>query len=310
MPDIAISIIVGITDLPLPAFLFLDPKLPLLKHVEIIIINQTNNNLEEAVDYPNSVIVNTSYPIGASKARNLGGKLATGGYLWFLDSDCDLIELTLGKIHEYISTQPWCDLVLLERSYSGILYKPNLYKPNFFGTYVSCNTAEVDALRYATEWNFLIKREVFRAFNGFPEIGTGSSHPAQSGECYALMCMLLAKNISVEFIERAIVNHPSYTKHKPLLKTLGYYYGTGYSICRYCWHLTPRSIIHEHLRNVIGCLYLVIRPKHEMLVPTATYKYSSLLIAPTRIALLTARFIGSLHGILSAILHARVDLPM
>jgi glycosyltransferase involved in cell wall biosynthesis len=102
---------------------------------------------------------------GPAAARNLGARLATGIYLFFVDADCELHPDALGRAARQFEAEP--DLAALFGSYDDSPAAPNFiaqYK-NLFHHYVHRHSAP----EASTFWTGCgaIKRSVFLALGGF-----------------------------------------------------------------------------------------------------------------------------------------------
>ena len=63
---------------------------------EIIVVD--NSSCDGSCE---AIIVESNTNLGFGKANNLGAKYANGEFLFFLNSDCLLIENTIKKMHDY-----------------------------------------------------------------------------------------------------------------------------------------------------------------------------------------------------------------
>lgn len=288
-----LSIVIGITEASQYISLLQDASIHLSQCVELIIVDQVPTRHSHRIDSPFSRVLFIGRAVGASKARNIGASNASGLYVWFVDSDCTFGAGSFSTLVAFISKNSHLDLLIFNRVYSRECSK------ELYGMHASSSgcLSPSEMLRSVTEWNFAVKKSLFLGVGGFPLIGTGSTHPAQSGECYAFICKIVSRNPLCAKVEDVRVIHPHYAARKPFFKTLGYYYGAGYAVCRYSPLLNGRAALVQLSRNLAGIAYVLFRSSSDMLLPESLPLFSlPILIRPL---LLLARFLGSLHGLLA-----------
>jgi glycosyltransferase involved in cell wall biosynthesis len=195
------------------------------KEVEMIIINQTQTCVENFVSKHVSIdykIINIQDILSASFARNLGEESCTGEYVYFADDDCSFFNITnkdIGHFVDFINSHEY-DVYVFPR---GEIIDANfIIKNKIFPVFINCYNFPI----YTIEWNVVIKRSLFRQFNGFKDIGTGSNHAAQSGEMFELFSNFFDKKIHL--YKDIKVGHPSLIISNRV-KFLRYEYGASYA---------------------------------------------------------------------------------
>lgn len=287
----SLSIVIGITEASQYISLLHDASMYLSRCVELVVVDQVTTHHSHRIDSPYSRVLFCGRPIGASKARNIGACNASGLYVWFVDSDCTFGAGSFSTIVAFISKNSHLDLLIFDRVYSRECSSELYCKPASSSGCLSPG----ELLHSVTEWNFAVKKSLFLNVKGFPLIGTGSTHPAQSGECYGLICKILSVNPLCAKVDDVRVVHPHYAARKPFFKALGYYYGAGYAVCRYSPLLKGQAALVQLSRNLAGTAYVLFRPLSDMLLPELLPLFNlPILIRPL---LLLARFAGSLHGL-------------
>ena len=71
--------------------------------IEIIVVadGDTDGSRNLAEKFTTKILIN-DIPNGPAKARNLGSKIATGDFIFFMDADVTINENTIPKIREYL----------------------------------------------------------------------------------------------------------------------------------------------------------------------------------------------------------------
>lgn len=194
---------------------------------EIIVVGQDRHRLVK----PPARHVETSHPVSAARARNLGAALARGDHLLFIDSDCiaapDLVERIVARLHEG-------DIVVC----GGVVIETGEYWSDcdnllVFADYLA--TAPAGERVWAPSLNLCIRRSVFWRIGGFDE-----RFPGAAGEDTDLSLRLRASGIRIAFEPRARVTH----HHR---------------------RATPRAV-WEHLR-AFGRVQATIWRRHARLMP-------------------------------------------
>jgi hypothetical protein len=86
------------------------------------------------------------------------------------------------------------------------------------------------AVCYLTEWSFCIRKSIFERIGGFPPVGIGSEHRAQSGEAFVIFCNFRLISDKVMYFDDVKISHPPYHSIKNVQLCFDYAYGSGYSI--------------------------------------------------------------------------------
>lgn len=179
----------------------------------VIVVNQTGSEFYLPTFL--SVIFVPTIKISAASARNLGASNASAEYILFLDDDAWLDQYNEHQLRAALYEHT--DLISLKRwdVKSNFHKRPNIYNiPYFF-----------------IEWNIIVNRLLFKHLGGFPEIGVGSKHLAQSGECFILVANIMnKKNVNVKAITTTIIKHPSLDIGHDNTKLCGYLFGLGYAV--------------------------------------------------------------------------------
>ena len=263
------------------------------KKIELIVVNQSKFIIKN--EYPKLIEINLNKPVGASKARNLGAKIATGKFLWFLDDDCEISFSSIDKIIDTLEHESKLDLLILSREYVNSKGTKFIYLKNLRG-YIK-NYRRV--ILNTTEWNFLINKIAFLKIKGFPLIGVGSNHRAQSGECFGIMCKLIKIRPIVFLESNAKVTHPSYSNRKEFNIVKSYHYGTGYVIGAIAPILGFNDLLFWSIRHIIGTLFFPIRKSDSTLMPInnkSDLKHFNEF--KTKLILSRQRLLGYLNGLL------------
>ena len=196
---------------------------------EIILVNQTGASIFDSTFRINKikkfheVIINSIIP--AYSARNLGASRALCEYILFLDDDSIFFNKTYNLINGYISNYLSNDFFIFNRGYVQR------------GCYMSYNQPIKKfsikhriSVSYLTEWSFCIRKSIFEKIGGFPPIGIGSEHRAQSGEAFVIFCNFRLESDKIMYFENVKISHPPYDSKKNVQLCLDYAYGSGYSV--------------------------------------------------------------------------------
>ena len=215
----------------------------------VIVVNQSEIALSISQSY--GVRVLNVDKLSASSARNMGARVATANYLFFIDDDA---YISAAEIHDFRKTlQHNLDVISAKRWDVKVKWNtlPSIYTlPNYF-----------------IEWNIIIKRKLFLEMSGFDEIGVGSNHPAQSGEAFILLVKAIrdhrARLGSLSSME---IRHPRLDISLRSEKARGYLYGLGYSIGFSMKHMSIMQKVYWCARLMIAFskrIYLEMAEKED-----------------------------------------------
>jgi len=230
--------------------------------IEIIIIemSEVKNNYDasEVIDLLRVVSVKHSLP--ASEARNLGASMALGKYLLFIDDDAELLMENNSEANLIEAIKSYYHVIILNRGHiKGGVFISHWPKKSDKITYSNFS-------RLAIEWNLIIERALFNKIDGFPSIGTGQHHSAQSGEAFVLVAKLLFSGKRIKLLPDIRIAHPNLDcPNKPLNKNIGYSYGCGYAIG-----------MSMHLFPIIWQVYWLLRGIIAPIADISSKKYDHL----------------------------------
>lgn len=194
--------------------------------IEVIAVNQTKTPLDDPIKSGLNITEHmTDSIIPASSSRNLGASLAKGKYLFFLDDDAFFFDgaACVKQLLEVLRKEE-LEMVVAQRGWVRdgvyISHWPKKQKK------ISC----ANFSRFIIEWNIVIKKDIFEKAGGFPKIGNGQPHAAQSGEAFVLAAKIFSCRAKIRLLPEIRIAHPQLNPQKSLAKTLGYMYGNGYAI--------------------------------------------------------------------------------
>lgn len=139
-----------------------------LSDLEVIVVDDasTDDSVDRVKKYPCRLVVLPEHS-GASKARNTGASISTGDFLFFIDSDCLLMEKTL--LHVRRAIERWGkDKVIIGGTYSRVPYDEGFFSlfQSVFVNYSELKRKEPD---YIATHAMIIRRSDFLSNGGFRE---------------------------------------------------------------------------------------------------------------------------------------------
>lgn len=266
-----------------PELAFLVAQVAGLAGTETVVINQTAEpRFSQRAGVLELVLPE---PVPASHARNAGARAATGEFVFFLDDDACFVEGCERDVVSSVHANRNCPVLLFDRCHriGEAIISHNPPPSEWRRTHWVMT-------KYMTEWNICVRRSDFLEAGGFPPIGVGSPHRAQSGEAFVLFARLIHRGATACYLPQVRVVHPDYATTKPLRRCLGYYFGSGYAVgiglrgypasYRALWYART---VAASLRDLVLPIQRLLRPAERTSV--AGYK---LLIAYSRLAGLLA----------------------
>lgn len=233
-------------------------------HVEFVIVNQSGQKLSNSVTDNNGFIIIdhlTDKLQSAATARNIGAQIGKGKYLFFMDDDALF----------YSGAEAFNDLLdLLNSDIDAVIPQRGEISA---GQYITHWPRGADRItlrnfpRLVIEWNLIIKKTVFFELGCFPDIGTGSSHAALSGEVFVLFARFLSDKYRAKLLPTMQVAHPSlFTKPKTCKSALGYSYGAGYAVGLCFSFFNPYWKLYWALRILFSAFVDLFGRKHEQVI--------------------------------------------
>ncbi len=231
-----------------------------LRHIEVIIVDQNDNRrlfgLFSSFERRFPLIhIHTPGQRGASRARNVGWRLARGKYVVFADDDC-WYPPTLFERVEASFRKTGADIVAgratdeMGRNING-RFETNsqiIDKHNVWTTSI--------------EWMLFFRREVLEALAGFDNtIGVGACTPWQSAEGQDIVLRALADGFNCYFEPSLCGHHPELNILNPdpamLQKARAYGRGMGFVLRRHGYG--PASMITWIGRPSVAAILYALR---------------------------------------------------
>ncbi|WP_413992491.1 glycosyltransferase family 2 protein [Labrys okinawensis] len=193
--------------------------------------------------------------VGASWARNIGARAATGDLLGFPDDDCTYPPTLLDKV-----------VRTFEHTGADIV---NGRAADEAGRSINGRFAEgarwidrKDVFSTVIEWVSFCKRSAFVTVNGFDEyVGAGAPSPWQSCEGPEIVLRMMAKGYRAYYDDNIYAHHPEMildVMDAPMqLKVRGYGRGMGYVLRRH--HLGLLYSTYYMMRSFGGCVASAIK---------------------------------------------------
>lgn len=160
---------------------------------EIIVVGQDRYNLVP----PTVTFIETSQPISAAAARNLGARHATGHYLVFIDADCIAVPELLVQLwlRHYQGYAVVAGSVALEANQYWV------FCDNLIVFASSLASAPAGLRQYVPSLNFSLLRSAFEAVGGFDE------RLSEVGEDMDLSLRLRRHGYTLFFEPSAVIEH-------------------------------------------------------------------------------------------------------
>lgn len=139
-------------------------------HLEIILVDDCSPDhsmqiaLEKLASEQNRFaykVIRHSSNKGLSAARNSGVEVATGDYLYFLDSDDEIVENSIAKLVAQVELYPFIDFVIGSIKISGSNFKFPIKSRSYVEGNNEIFEEYVRGKWYVMAWNKLIRRDYF-----------------------------------------------------------------------------------------------------------------------------------------------------
>ncbi len=145
------------------------------KDIEIIVIdNDSSDGTKEMLinRYPAVKLIANSKNLGAAYARNQGTILSSGDFIWFLDSDTEIIAPNvLSDMLDILKTHPTVSAVGGELIIEGNIEKIKIHKLLSFGrgivTFLKKDECHMVECKFLSTANYLVRKEILFKVGGF-----------------------------------------------------------------------------------------------------------------------------------------------